>query len=157
MRHSDFIVCISENTKKDLCNFLPDIDERKVRVIYNGVSDDYCENDCNVEDIGMPFSKNKYVVFVGSRVNYKNFELTVRSVAKTPYNLLIVGSQLADKESVFLKSVLPDRQYYCTGFFKNKDLNTVYNNAAALVYPSIYEGFGIPIIEAQKACGQISL
>ena len=41
IRKSKYVVCISENTKKDLLNFLPDVDEKKIHVIYNGVSDDY--------------------------------------------------------------------------------------------------------------------
>ena len=64
---------------------------------------------------------------------------------------MIVGSPLSDEEVCDLERFLPRERYVCTGFLPNKDLNVLYNHAAALVYPSAYEGFGIPVIEAQKA------
>ncbi len=152
IRHSDYVVCISENTKRDLLKFLPGVDESKIRVIYNGVSEDYSV----LEDGGdlslLPFEKGTYVVFVGNRVDeYKNFSLLKRSIASTSYNLVIVGSQLSDEEKNELSSYLPESRYKCLGFLPNKQLNVIYNHAAALVYPSSYEGFGIPVIEAQRA------
>lgn len=151
LRHSDYIVCISENTKRDLLKFLPDIDESKVRVIYNGVSEDYFETTENLNNINIPFEKNSYLVFVGSRVNYKNFELAVRSIAHTSYSLLIVGAKLSDGEQKLVNDYFPQERWHSAGFMSNHDLNIAYNNAAALVYPSKYEGFGIPVLEAQRA------
>lgn len=151
IRHSDYIVCVSENTKRDLLRFLPDIDESKVRVIYNGVSEDYHILDGEANYSQQPFAKKSYLVFVGSRTGYKNFDLLKKTVAKSPYNLVIVGSKLNSKEEEDLKRYLPKERYCATGFLSNEQLNIVYNNAAALVYPSAYEGFGIPVLEAQRA------
>lgn len=151
LRHSDYIVCISKNTKRDLLKFLPDIDESKVRVIYNGASGDYFETTENLSSINIPFEKNSYLVFVGSRVNYKNFELAVRSIAQTSYCLLIVGAKLSNSEQKLVNDCLPQERWHSAGFMSNHDLNIAYNNAAALVYPSKYEGFGIPVLEAQRA------
>lgn len=150
IRHSNAVICISENTKRDLLKFIPDIDENKIRVIYNGVSEDYCQVD-NCDGYNLPYPHKTYVVFVGSRVSYKNFELAVRSVAATFYNFVIVGSQLTKKEEEYVSRYLPKNRYKAVGFLPNKDLNTLYNFAAALVYPSSYEGFGIPVLEAQRA------
>lgn len=150
LRHSDAIVCISENTKKDLLHFLPDIDNRKIRVIYNGVSDDYFVNS-NAKIPEVPFSSGSYVVFVGSRSGYKNFDLVKRCIAQTQYNFVIVGSDLTEQEKLDVKKYIPDSRLYCAGFLTNQQLNAVYNHAAALIYPSAYEGFGIPVLEAQKA------
>ena len=130
IRHSDYIVCVSENTKRDLLRFLPDIDERKVRVIYNGVSEDYFVLNDKIFTHQLPFAKDSYLVFVGSRGGYKNFDLL-------------------KKED--LRTYLSVDRYVATGFLPNKQLNMIYNNAAALVYPSAYEGFGIPVLEAQRA------
>lgn len=151
LRHSDYIVCISENTKRDLLKFMPDIDENKVRVIYNGVSEDYFETSENLCSINIPFEKKSYLVFVGSRVNYKNFELAVRSIGKTSYSLLIVGAKLSNDEQKLVNDCLPQNRWHSAGFMSNHDLNIAYNNAAALLYPSKYEGFGIPVLEAQRA------
>lgn len=151
IRHSDYIICISESTKKDLMKFLPDIDEKKIRVVYNGVSEDYFETSENLCSINIPFEKKSYLVFVGSRVNYKNFELAVRSIGKTSYSLLIVGAKLSNDEQKLVNDCLPQNRWHSAGFMSNHDLNIAYNNAAALVYPSKYEGFGIPVLEAQRA------
>ena len=150
IRHSKYIVCISENTKKDLLHFLPEIEEDRIRVIYNGVSEEYYSLDKD-QSVHLPFEKGAYVVFVGSRGGYKNFDLLKRCIAKSKYNLVIVGSALSEEEKQLLEQNVPQSRYCCMGFLPNKDLNVIYNHAAALVYPSTYEGFGIPVIEAQRA------
>lgn len=156
--HSKRIVCISEHTKKDLIKFLPSVDESKIRVIYNGVSEEYFVLESNKGQGELPFAKGTYLVYVGSRTGYKNFELVKKTLGSSDYNLVIVGSNLTDIEESGLQKYLPKERYYATGFLPNKKLNILYNNAAALVYPSAYEGFGIPIVEAQKAgCPVIAL
>lgn len=149
IRHSQFVICISENTKKDLFKFLPDIDQDKVRVIYNGVSDDYYPIQTWNRNI-IPFEKNDYLLFVGARSSYKNFDFLVTSLRGTEYKLVVVGAELSKTEIELLKCNLKDNYYYA-GRLSNTDLNNLYNGAYAFVYPSSYEGFGIPILEAQRA------
>ena len=151
VKHSQYVVCISENTKKDLQKFVPNIDESKIRIIYNGVSDDYYVLDKIGNLSTIPFGIKKYVIFVGNRFGYKNFDFLKKTIAKSEYNLVIVGSPLTVEEKQDIEKYIPREKYYCTGFLTNKELNTLYNHAAALVYPSSYEGFGIPVVEAQKA------
>lgn len=155
IRNSDYIICVSNNTKKDLLHFLPDIKENKIQVIHNGVSKDYCP--VLVDDNKLPFKQNSYLVYVGARDWYKNFDFAVEVLAETNYNFVIVGSALTDKEISFLENKIKGRYKYL-GRISNEDLNVVYNGAFSLIYPSEYEGFGIPIIEAQKAgCPVIAL
>lgn len=147
---SDYIICISENTKRDLLKFLPKTDETKIRVIYNGVSDDYFfirER----ESIKLPFDLETYVLFVGSRERYKNFELTVKAVAYNKLKLVIVGAPLLAKELELLQKELGQSNFIAVGRVSNEELNHLYNGALALLYPSEYEGFGIPVLEAQRA------
>ncbi len=151
IRHSDYIVCISQNTKNDLLKFLPDIDQNKVRVIHNGVSEDYFVINDNNAGCELPFKAGTFLVFVGSRAHYKNFDLLKRVVARTKYNLVIVGAKLSDDEENDLLKYLSTDRFFSAGFLPNEQLNIIYNHAAALVYPSSYEGFGIPVLEAQRA------
>lgn len=150
IRHSDYIICISENTKRDLLRLLPDTNPDKLRVIYNGVSDDYYPLLLDMSD-GLPFEKEKYVLFVGSRIGYKNFDFTVEILTKLKYKLVIVGSPLTPKEKKILDFKLGNNSYYCVGRVSSEKLNILYNYAFALLYLSLYEGFGIPVLEAQKA------
>lgn len=151
IRHSQYIVCISENTKKDLLKFLPGINEDRISVIYNGVSDDYVVVPKQEKLKDIPFAPFSYVVFVGSRTGYKNFELVKKSIAQSKYNLVIVGTEPNGTEDDRIKEFISKNRYFCTGFLANDQLNVIYNHAAALIYPSSYEGFGIPVIEAQRA------
>ncbi|CCX62506.1 putative uncharacterized protein [Bacteroides sp. CAG:598] len=149
IRNSQYIICISHNTKNDLLKFLPDIPVDKIRVVYNGVSEDYRPIP-NWKGESLPFKKNDYLLFVGARGSYKNFEFLVKSLKGTNYNLLIVGPDLLSDE-ISLLNINLGKHYYYMGRLSNEELNKLYNGAYAFVYPSSYEGFGIPVLEAQKA------
>lgn len=142
---SDVIICISENTKKDLLYFLPHINENKIHVIYNGVSEDYKVLEEKKEDY------SDFLVFIGARDGYKNFELIIESLNNTNDKLLICGSPLSEKEYKILNQNISSDRYQNIIYPSTEKLNLILNSAKALIYPSLYEGFGIPVIEAQKA------
>lgn len=150
IRKSDYIICISESTKRDLLKFLPDVDPSKIRVIYNGVSEDYHILPALSQEM-IPFDIQSYVLFVGARSGYKNFKLAVEAIANTTLNLLIIGSPLSDKEKAFLDDRLGKERYVVMSGIENSELNIYYNGAYCLLYPSAYEGFGLPVVEAQRA------
>ncbi|MBO5445314.1 MAG: glycosyltransferase family 4 protein [Muribaculaceae bacterium] len=145
IRKSDAIVCVSENTKLDLLKFLPDIDESKIRVIHNGVSEDFVR----LPEIPYPEYGN-HVLFLGGRQSYKNFSFVVKSLKDTDFSLLICGSPLSKAETEMLESNLRGRYRHIL-FPVGSELNRIYNSVFALAYPSSYEGFGIPVLEAQRA------
>lgn len=148
--HSDAIICISENTKKDLLYYYKDIDPRKIHVIYNGVSDEYYYIK-DASKLDLPFSSGSYCMFVGGRYHYKNFDIAVKCLKNSNYNLVIVGSSLNEKEVRLLDSTLGKARYCLLKNISNARLNEVYNGAHCLLYLSSYEGFGIPCLEAQRA------
>ncbi|WP_421300342.1 glycosyltransferase family 4 protein [Aeromonas veronii] len=145
IRNSDIIICVSHNTAKDLMQYCP-VDQTKIRVIHNGVSESYypLSIECN--------SNYNGVLFVGARGGYKNFNLAIDAVAAVAdLELHIVGGGvLSSAELQQLEAKLSGR-YRWLGRLSDDELNMAYNHAYALLYPSSYEGFGIPIIEAMRA------
>ena len=151
---SDGIICISQSTKKDLIHFIPEVDVNKIRVIYNGVNKGFKKIDIsNAFQKEHQFNDFNYAVYIGNRKSkYKNFKMAVESCKIQKIKLLIIGGgKLTSKELKFLNNQLELNSFK---FLKNvsiEDLNQYYNRAYCLLYPSLYEGFGIPIVEAQKA------
>ena len=120
LRHSEAVICVSENTKRDMLRYYPWMREEAVHVVYNGVGDDF---------FPIPSAQKKgYLLFIGnSQVAYKRFDVA-QEVAR------MTGLELKTAANV-----------------TREELNILYNEALCLLYPSDYEGFGIPVIEAQKA------
>jgi glycosyltransferase involved in cell wall biosynthesis len=140
---ADHIICISENTKNDLIEYYK-VEKSKISVIYHGV-----------DAVQAKFGKHlpyDYILFVGKRGGYKNFGRTLeaysRSSLKGKFKLLCFGGgNFTKKEIEYIKTnYLDDHVVYLEG--SDDQLNNIYQNALCLVYPSLYEGFGLPVLEA---------
>ena len=149
IRRADAVICISESTKKDLLYYCDDINPKKVHVVHLGIehSEFYCTK--NVIDYKQ---HNNDVLFVGRRDGYKRFDLALEAVSKTKtLTLTIVGQRVSASE---LK-ILDDRLHGRWKAFDNIDsskLRKLYESSFAFIFPSDYEGFGLPLIESM-ACG----
>lgn len=148
IRNSQHIVCISENTRRDLFRFLPDVNPSKVSVIYNGIDNKYYQ----IKNV----IHNDSLLYVGGRRGYKNFNALIKPLSELGCKLKIVGGQLTNME----KKMLDDNGlvYEFLGTVSTDTLNRLYNEAFCLLYTSSYEGFGLPVLEAQMAgCPVIAL
>lgn len=161
IKNSKKIICVSQNTKADLMKFFPSISPENIRVIYNGVDQVYrpLEKDETKLRLICPFSSKEYVLYVGDRrSSYKNFNLAVNTCKSTNRPLIIVGGgPLSEKENQVLLNTVGKNKFKILLGINNEQLNLIYNHAFCLIYPSLYEGFGIPVLEAQRAgCPVIS-
>ncbi|WP_286072298.1 glycosyltransferase family 1 protein [Duncaniella freteri] len=145
---ADKIIAISHWTKKDLIEIYG-LPEDKIEVIHLGQSID-TTNEQPVE--GLPES---YILFVGNRGAYKNFERFARAFARIHRNhpdvkLVCTGGLFSESEMAFLKDLSIDSciHHY---FVSEAQLVYLYRHALCFVFPSLYEGFGIPILEAYAA------
>jgi glycosyltransferase involved in cell wall biosynthesis len=144
------IIAVSENTKKDIIKIYPHIDVSKIDVVYHG-----CSIKVNKRDsVSLP---EKYILFVGTRSDYKNFIFFVQSITMLLKNdkvlhLICAGGgdfNSVEKELILelgLESQINQK------YFNEDELGYFYNRAICFVFPSMYEGFGIPVLESMT-CG----
>lgn len=146
------VIVVSENTKKDLIEIFG-TEESKIEVIYPANS--------LMPELNVVFNlerPSKYILFVGLRTGYKNFERFIRSIAKIlnqNKDLFVVcvgGSKFKnDEKQVFIELDIEKQILHYT-FLDDKTLACIYKNALFFIFPSLYEGFGFPILES-FACG----
>ena len=158
---ADAVIACSESTRKDTVELLG-ADPAKVAVAYEAVDEDFqpverakaaalLEKRHNI--------RQPFVLFVGTLEPRKNIPALVEAFAglakDIPHTLVLAGGQGWNSESVFdaiEQFGLRDR-VVCTGFVSpHSDLALFYSAADAFVFPSLYEGFGLPLLEAM-ACG----
>ena len=143
------IIAVSQNTKDDIVRIYG-VDENMISVVYHGVDEKpyYPKHD---DMNGVP-----YLLYVGGRWNYKNFIPFCKEAIPvlTKYKnlrIVITGNALDDNERNILEELgILDKiiHKYCVS---TQEIMDLYHYAVCFVYPSAYEGFGIPILEAFKA------
>ncbi|WP_446011744.1 glycosyltransferase family 4 protein [Candidatus Electrothrix sp.] len=146
------IIAISENTKKDIVEIYG-IPEEKISVIH-------LASNLNCYQSGKPPAPvaERYILYVGMRSGYKNFYFFLRAVAdllKTDESLHLVctGNPFDKKEMWFIDSLGIRREQILQLFVSDDDLAYLYKNALLFAFPSLYEGFGLPVLEAfQYGC-----
>ncbi|MFT3795768.1 glycosyltransferase family 4 protein [Flavobacterium sp.] len=150
MEKATRIIAISESTKKDILRFYPHIDANKIDIVYLSQSIKFDPN------VSLDLPRN-YILFVGNRTIYKNFTFFIRSVApllRENPELFVVcagGNGFEPEEKTLLHELGISNQVKQQNFEDN-ELATYYSKAKCFVFPSEYEGFGIPVLEAM-ACG----
>lgn len=146
------IIAISENTKKDIINQY-NISEDKIKVIHLANSLEKVLS--HKQD--MPIVPEKYILFVGARGIYKNFNLFIESISpilNKDKNLHIVvaggysGKNIFTKEENELFQKLDISKQISHYSVNDEALAYLYQKAICFVFPSLYEGFGIPVLEA---------
>ena len=149
IEQATYIIAVSENTKKDILEIYPSVPSEKIEVVY--LAHHFVEN--SSEPSSLP---NDYVLFVGNRGIYKNFTLFINAIAplfqKYPeLHLVCAGGDGFNDEEQLLIDDLEISGRVTQQRFKDEELRSYYENARCFVFPSAYEGFGIPVLEAMSA------
>ena len=140
------IIAISQCTKRDIMEFLG-VEEERIDVIYHGIDPQPLSEG---RPDGLPDS---YILYVGERRGYKDFKTTVEAFAMlaegdADLRLVLTGRPLRrDEKELFARHGV-DRRVTLMSDISDTTLAQLYRHARLFVYPSLYEGFGIPILEA---------
>jgi mannosyltransferase len=145
LKSADILICISHDTKEDLLKLYPNLSKKNIHVIHLGY-----DNHIFFKNYNGPFCYS--ALFVGVRRPHKRLDLAISSVSQVDNLFLtLTGPEVTASEYRLLESLLPNRWSH-VNCKTSSDLAKLYNRSACLLYPSDFEGFGLPIIEA-SACG----
>jgi len=153
---ADRIIAISNYVKKDIEDKL-DIDSKKISVIYNPISG--LENISDFKKLKEKYNieENKYYYTVSSLLPHKNLKTllyVIKKIKEEKYNIpnKLVISGVGGKSETEIKELINKldikNEIILTGFISNEERNSLYKNANIFLFPSIFEGFGMPPIEA---------
>lgn len=158
------ILTISKSTKQDIINFYK-ISKEKITVTYPGFKEEVYHSVKEKQAVAKIKNKYKtgdnYIIYIGTIQPRKNLARLVEAFSKidTDLKLVIVGKTTGPGRQGWMFGdilALPKRlgiedKVIFTGFVPDKELNLLLNGSLAFVYPSLYEGFGIPIIDSMAA------
>jgi glycosyltransferase involved in cell wall biosynthesis len=157
-RLANVLVAISEHTKRDMINILG-VSEDKITVIYHGVDDSYKQiSDQRILNAVRKRYRlpDQFIFYSGSSTPRKNLDRLFAAFKKVRDRIphyIVMTAWIVDSERRFLQSIasIEDRVIRL-GRIPKANLSVVYNLASLYVHPSLYEGFGLSVLEAQ-ACG----
>jgi glycosyltransferase involved in cell wall biosynthesis len=152
---ADVVLCISEATKKDV-EEIYHVDPHRLHVVHLACSEIFrplIESDFHRSGQAV---RQPFFLYVGSRAHYKNFSWFINAYSrwndKKEVRLLVVGPKWTKEEYKELNELGIEDRVDIVSDAQDETLCSLYNQAAAFIYPSLYEGFGIPLLEA-LACG----
>ena len=154
VQEADAVICISESTRQDVQRFYR-IDSGSLYVVPLACSDIFRRLEQRDDSLERP-TKQPFLLYVGRRPRYKNFDRLIQAYSVWPYRkevaLVVVGRPWSADEERRLAELGIQQCVHLLTDVDDEKLCQLYNQAAAFVSPSLYEGFGIPLLEAM-ACG----
>lgn len=146
---SNKIIAISKFTKKQINTYYYRFFEKKISVIYNGANE--------ITTSRLALRENNigiYGLIVGNVKPHKNIIPLVnyfnKNIAKMNFKIIIVGQVDGFTTGIDAKNILSTKNILFTGKVSDEELGFYYQHASFFIYPSLYEGFGLPLLEAMK-------
>ncbi|MBI2953593.1 MAG: glycosyltransferase family 4 protein [Chloroflexi bacterium] len=160
VRRANRVIAVSENTKRDLTRLFG-VASEKIDVVYHGVEERFCPA-TGAELAAFRLDRNlpeRYILFIGTLEPRKNVHTLIKAFAKVrkaglPHKLVIGGAKGWLWSEIFsmVSEMGLEREVIFPGYISLENEPLWYNGADLFVYPSLYEGFGFPLLEAM-ACG----
>lgn len=151
---ADSIIALSEQTKSDLMEFLK-VPEAKIKTIYQAVHPRFYKKERMVTQVPLQKTPSRpYFLFVGAFEERKNILRLIKAFAKVKsqlldHELILVGKGgLLNEIKKTISALSLEQDVRILSQLHSEDLPTYYQGATALLYPSLFEGFGLPIVEA---------
>ena len=151
IKRADKIITVSTYSKNEIEKYYP-LSKRKIEVIHLGFDKSFKVTDYT--------KKKNQILYVGSMNKRKNFIGVIKAfelLNRKDYELLIVGNfsanfSIDDNDKIILEKIKENSNIYFTSNINNTELIKIYNDSKLFLFPSFYEGFGLPVLEAM-ACG----
>ena len=149
---ADVVIAISEQTKRDIIQFLK-IPEDRIKVVYQGCHQSF-KTEKSAEFLNSIKEKfqlpEKFILNVGTIEERKNLLNIVKAIKDTEIPLVVIGKKTRyfDKVEKFILKNKMQNQFFFLENVSMEELSAIYQLAEIFVYPSFFEGFGIPVIEA---------
>lgn len=152
IQNADHVICISNSTRNDLEEFIQ-IPEKAISTIHLAASPEFIAKESN--DMH-PEGERPYILYVGQRDGYKNFRNLLVAFSLSPelvseFRLVAFGGGQFTTAELLLISKLGLQGKVLNRRGSDSSLHIYYKHARAFIFPSLYEGFGIPILEAMSS------
>jgi len=161
LERGDRIISVSRNTRTDLMSYFQ-VDGEKIDVVYNGIEDEFRavlpseDLDRWMRNLGL---ERPYLLFVGNPKPHKNLDSVIKAYAQAlklhdfPHRLVCVGDRGAIEFKIRQRAAQLGigERVLLLGHVAQEALPAIYQGAAAFLYPTLYEGFGLPVVEAMAS------
>lgn len=161
VNRSHRILTPSRNTRDDVCRWF-DASEDKIEVVHNGIGDDYLDElpseakDRWLRDLEL---ERPYLLFVGNPKPHKNLDRLLKGYARAleltdfPHPLVCVGDRGASEAAIMRRAehLGIAGRVHLLGHLAQEALPAIFQGAAVFLYPTLYEGFGLPVVEAMAS------
>ncbi|WP_299900460.1 glycosyltransferase family 1 protein [uncultured Aquimarina sp.] len=154
-KNSEMIFTVSEFSKSEILTFF-NINKEKIKVVYGGINLNFVKNSACSVKLNLP---DNYFLFVGNVKKHKNLITLLKaynqlnSEIKSKYKIVILGRKegfITQDNEIFkyIKKTKLEESIHFTGYLEDDLIPKVYVNASIFIFPSLYEGFGLPLLEA---------
>ena len=163
VKSADRIIAVSNSTKNDVLKFYPEIKAEKISVVYHGFDKEIFQREIPQEKSELLLTNYKlkpksYLLYVGAIQPRKNLEVLIEAFEKikekNPNMKLVIAGAPAWKSDNIIKKINNSKfkdDIIITGNLSFKETSIFYKKAKMFVFPSLYEGFGIPVLEAMAS------